>query len=271
MHTLGPDAQNLLELVRGYCAGETVGGAASSTCPLTALGVIDLLTEPLDDGNFFSLRNLVVLLDDVGQSSPYLGELFAGHYGTSLALLHATDGSVVPKGPYSLNGSHLQAAQEITADFEARTVTSADPTKAAQATSIPVNFDVFRHSVWLCHSAALIGTLSRIRNAVAQPSNHAALQLAEASARSLVHAVADRHDHSLGRGPYVSSLGFGGRYDNGAHTTIMRQSVFAYLDALIEESDPTLADALQVVYGRAVIGFGGLDEPTADVDPNVQD
>lgn len=271
MHTLGPDALNLLELVRGYCAAEAVGGAASPNCPLTALGVTQLLTEPLDGERLFSLRNLVVVLDDVGQSSPYLAELFAGHYGTALALLYATDGSTVPGGPYSLNGSHAQAAQHVTADFETGTVTFADTVDPSPATTMPVLFDVFRQSVWLCHSAALIGTLSRIRNAIAQPSNHATLQLAEASARSLVHAAADRHDHALGRGPYSNTPGFGGRYNNHAFTTVMRHGVFAYLDALIEQSEPALADALQVVYGRAVTGFGGLDEPTVRSDEDGED
>ncbi|MEX2532457.1 MAG: hypothetical protein WD360_00670 [Nitriliruptoraceae bacterium] len=260
MHTMGPDALHLLELVRGYCAAETAGGAASPRCALSALGITDLLTQPLGDDKLFSLRNLVVVLDDVGQSSPYLAELFAGHYGTALALLYATDDASLPAGSYSLNGSHSQAAQQVTADFESETVTFAAMTELSEAIPAPISFNVFRQSVWLCHSAALLGTLSRIRNAIAQPSNYASLQLAEASARCLVHAAADRHDHALGRGPYSDTLGFGGRYNNDTFTTIMRHSVFTYFDALIEQSEPALADALQVVYSRAVVGFGGVDE-----------
>lgn len=266
MHTLGPDALHLLELIRGYCAAETAGGAVSSSCALTALGIADVLTQPLGDDTLFSLRNLVVVLDDVGQSSPYLAELFAGHYGTALALLYATDDASSPAGPYSLNGSHGHAAQQVTADFETRTVTFAARTEPSETSPLPIAFELFRQSVWLCHSAALLGTLSRIRNAISQPSNAASLQLAEASARSLVHAVADRHDHALGRGPYSDTPSFGGRYDNNAFTTVMRQGVFTYFDALIQQSEPALADALQVVYGRAVTGFGGLDDPATSVE-----
>lgn len=261
MHTLGPDATNLLELLRGYCAAEAVGGVASPICPLAALDVADLLSEPLADGSLFSLRNLVVILEDIGHSSPYLAELFAGHFGTALALLAPTDGADIPHGPYSLNGSHPNAALDVVADFVANTATYSGAHSGSATTSLPVAFGWFRQSVWLCHSAALLGSLRRVGRAITDNRNRETLDFAEASARSLVHAAADRHDHALGRGPYRETLGFGSHYDNDAFTTVMRQGVFAYLDCLITHSEPALADALQIVYGRAVHGFGGLMEP----------
>lgn len=260
MHTLTPDAHNLLELVQGYCAAEKLADTASIACPLAVLEIADLLTEPLMDTTYFSLRNLVVVLDDVGQTSPYLAELFAGHYGIALALLFAPGITPAPQTTWSLNGSNPQASMHVVADFPTGTVTYGAPVDLTATKPLPVDFAWLRQSVWLCHSAALVGTLSRVRKGIGQTINPDALQLAETAARSLVQAAAERQDHALGRGPYANTPGYGARYDNDTFTTTMRQSVFAFLDCLMEHCQAELAAALQVVYGRAVTGFGGLTE-----------
>ncbi len=261
MHTMGPDAQNLLELVRGYLAAETQNLTPTPACPLSTLGIDDLLSVAVPDGPPVTVRNLVVLLEEVGRSSPYLADIFAGHYGVTLAGLIDQDAQL-PAGSFSVNDSHANATNHLVVVFETASITINDVPSATTRTSLSVAFTALQTALSLCHSAALLGTLARIRDALDQPLHSQTLKDTEEAVRALVQAAADRHDHALGRGPYRDTQGFGGRYDNALFTSVARRSALAYLDLLIGHSEPPLADALSVLYGRAVTGFGAPTQTT---------
>lgn len=252
MHTLGPDARHLLELLHGYIAGADSGRVAPVTCPIATLEIADVLAG----NSSVTLRNMVAILDDVGQRSPQLAELLAGHFGVAAALRHTPHFAFPPVAVFSVNGSHPHATVEFVVDIALRQIATTDA-GGAPAQAVPdSHVDTWITYLWLLHCAALVGTLSRVADVVATSQSDVPVHVSVESARALVREAAARCDHALGTGMEAESVGYGARYDMLDYVTLLRHAVFLCLGQLAAEADPSLEAALSVVFERAAQTFG---------------
>lgn len=261
MHTLSADGRNLLELLEGFVAAEQHATQPLDGSIIDTLAISDVLYNK-ENGNM-TLRQLVAIIDNIGQSSPPVADVLAAHFAVAACHRRTPVVGVSHTDVFSVNSSEPHATVQITIGYGDKQIHATRHDTTLTFTDANSFFVELRNLLWITHSAALCGVLSRIAEVLKNPLNSTDIAVQTASLRALVYAAAERYDHAHGHGPYVDGDGYGEQFDVTGIATLVRHAVFAHLNLLAEQCEPPLRDALGVVSGRAINQFGA-PPPTED-------